>query len=213
MGNRAVITWEKEKDPKQSHSLGIYLHWNGGIESVSAFLKYCELKGYRAPDSDCYGYARICQVIGNFFGGTVSLGIDECRFLDCDNWDNGTYICEGWHIIKRVYAHGTLSDDYPKEDMMLEINNSMPKEEQIPAGLIRSALLGKVKATDLQIGERIYVQDGGGNWEVFKIIGFGEDEWVNGHNVKGIPYFDKYGHGKENINNYVLDDYVYSAEQ
>ena len=68
MGNRAVITWEKKEDPKQSHSLGIYLHWNGGIESVSAFLKYCELKGYRAPDSDCYGYARICQVIGNFFG-------------------------------------------------------------------------------------------------------------------------------------------------
>ncbi len=34
MGNRAVITASKSKDS----GLGIYLHWNGGIESVVAFL-------------------------------------------------------------------------------------------------------------------------------------------------------------------------------
>ena len=141
------------------------------------------------------------------------MGINECRFLDCDNWDNGTYICEGWNIIRRLYAHSENSDDYPKEDMMLAINSSMPKEEQIPAGLIRSALLSKVKTTDLQIGESVYIRDFSGKWEVFKIIGFGEDDWLNGHNVKGIPYFDKYRQGKENINNYVLDEYAYSADQ
>ena len=39
MGNRAVITTENKK-------IGIYLHWNGGRDSVEAFLKYCELKNY-----------------------------------------------------------------------------------------------------------------------------------------------------------------------
>lgn len=213
MGNRAVITWTKAKEPVQSHDLGIYLHLNGGIENVSAFLKYCELKGYRTPDNDCYGYARICQVIGNFFGGSTSVGIDECRYLDCDNGENGTYICEGWDIVKRLYPYNLSKCDQLKEEMLLEINSSMPKKEQLPEGLIRSALLGKVKRSDLRIGERVYIQNYTGEWDVFKIVGIGEDDWLNGHNVKGVPYFDRYMDGKKNINNYVLDEYVYSAEQ
>lgn len=58
-GNRAVITTEDKR-------IGVYIHWNGGRDSVEAFLKYCELKGYRKPEEDCYGWARLCQVIGNF---------------------------------------------------------------------------------------------------------------------------------------------------
>lgn len=44
MGNRAVITTSKSTDIKNSTDIGIYLHWNGGRDSVQAFLKYCELK-------------------------------------------------------------------------------------------------------------------------------------------------------------------------
>ena len=40
MGNRAVIT-TKERD------LALYLHWNGGRDTVEPLLKYCELQGYR----------------------------------------------------------------------------------------------------------------------------------------------------------------------
>lgn len=73
MGNRAVITTAKE----WAHGgIGVYLHWNGGLDSVEAFLKYCEMKGYRTPDRDCYGWARLCQVLGNFFGGSASVGIN-----------------------------------------------------------------------------------------------------------------------------------------
>ncbi len=64
MGNRAVITTPDKK-------MGIYLHWNGGRDSVEAFLHYCELHGFRSPDRDPYGWARLCQVIGNFFGGAA----------------------------------------------------------------------------------------------------------------------------------------------
>ena len=38
MGNRAVITTEKNFE---NNGVGVYLHWNGGYDSVSAFLKYC----------------------------------------------------------------------------------------------------------------------------------------------------------------------------
>ena len=88
MGNRAVITTSKSLDVARSTDIGVYLHWNGGRDSVEAFLKYCKLKGYRSPETDCYGWARFCQVIGNFFGGGLSLGIDKCCNLDCDNYDN-----------------------------------------------------------------------------------------------------------------------------
>lgn len=56
MGNRAVITTPERK-------VGVYLHWNGGRDTIEPLLKYCELQGYRAPSSDEYGFARICQVM------------------------------------------------------------------------------------------------------------------------------------------------------
>ena len=37
MGNRAVITTKENMD---NNGIGIYLHWNGGRDSVRAFLKY-----------------------------------------------------------------------------------------------------------------------------------------------------------------------------
>lgn len=68
MGNRAIITTQERK-------IGLYLHWNGGRDTVEPLLRCCELQGYRPPSSDSYGWARICQVVGNFFGGTLPVGI------------------------------------------------------------------------------------------------------------------------------------------
>lgn len=116
MGNRAVITTSKSTDIENSTDIGIYLHWNGGRDSVQAFLKYCELKGYRSPEKDNYGWARLCQVIGNFFGGELSIGIDSCCSLDCDNWDNGVYIIKDWKIVGRKYFDGIEQDNYNLKD-------------------------------------------------------------------------------------------------
>ena len=41
-------------------------------ESVETFLAYCDMKNYRPPETDCYGWARMCQVIGNFFGNSTN---------------------------------------------------------------------------------------------------------------------------------------------
>lgn len=60
MGNRAVITTEENFE--KNSGLGVYLHWNGGRDSVQGFLEYCRLRSFRRPESDDYGWARLCQV-------------------------------------------------------------------------------------------------------------------------------------------------------
>ena len=124
MGNRAVITTE-------ARDLGVYVHWNGSRDSVEAFLLYCKLKGYRCPENDCYGWARLCQVIGNFFGGECSVGIDRYNRLDCDNGDNGVYIIKNWEIIDKEFEP---LEDRNKNNFtatLMEINHFMPINEQI----------------------------------------------------------------------------------
>jgi hypothetical protein len=120
MGNRAVITTEEEK-------IGVYLHWNGGRDSVEGFLAVCEQMGYRAPDTDCYGWARLCQVCCNYFSGRLSVGIDRLECLDCDNGDNGMYIIKGWKIVGRKYFDGrTEQSEYNLKEMIDGIIEKQP---------------------------------------------------------------------------------------
>ena len=128
MGNRAVIT---TRENFKNNGVGIYLHWNGGRDSVEAFLKYAELKGHRPPDEDCYGWARLCQIIGNFFGGSYSIGVDTVDNLDTDNYDNGTYIIEGWTIVGREYFNGEEQECHRTKDMLIDIDESQPVDEQL----------------------------------------------------------------------------------
>lgn len=131
MGNRAVITTSKSLSVKESSDIGVYLHWNGGRDSIEGFLLYCKLKGYRAPEHDSYGWARLCQVIGNFFGGELSVGIDKCCRLDCDNGDNGTYIIEGWEIVGRKYDRYGEQRNYDLLDFVRAVNEAQPVKEQL----------------------------------------------------------------------------------
>ena len=129
MGNRAVIT-------TRSKDIGVYLHWNGGRDSVEAFLKYCKLKGYRPPELDCYGWARLCQVIGNFFGGELSIGIDKYDKLDKDNGDNGVYVIEKWNIVDRLFISWPEQHEYDLIGMLKSINNAQPEKERLSEEVI-----------------------------------------------------------------------------
>ena len=94
MGNRAVITF------KNQPTVGIYLHWNGGRESVEAFLECAKQFKLRGDD---YGVARLAQLIGNFFGGNLSIGVGLMDELDVYG-NNGTYVVdEKWNIVDRLY--------------------------------------------------------------------------------------------------------------
>lgn len=151
MGNRARIITE-------NHDLGVYLHWNGGYDSVSAFLKYCELKGYAAPDKDGYGWARLCQVIGNFFGGTNSVGIYPCcdEFLSTE--DNGVYVIRGWEIVDRITSHYFHGEQkvYPLDDMLKDIDASQPVEERFGERFFDAK---ETPREELKVGDRVLIYD------------------------------------------------------
>ena len=127
MGNRAVITLKNHKPD----DLGVYLHWCGCRDTVEAFLLYCELKGYRSPDTDCFGFARLCQTIGNYFNNGLSVGVDRCCRLDCNNGDNGVYEIEDWKIVGRKFASSDHLSGYDFLKFMRDINSAQPKQIQL----------------------------------------------------------------------------------
>lgn len=139
MGNRAIIK-PADKD------IGVYLHWSGGIDSVTAFLKYCELRNFRPFGGSCadgYGIARFCQVVANYFGGDgLSIGI-ETGVEETEDWaaglDNGIYVVEGWDIVRRV---GTSypSEGYDLLEMLIEIDDAQPESQRIGRAEIANRL-------------------------------------------------------------------------
>ena len=110
MGNRAVIAFKAE--PKT----GIYLHWNGGPESVLAFIDAAKQRGARGPEQCDYAFAALASTIGLFIHAEsmpgfsanrelLSFGIGPIETLDCDNYDNGLYwIDYDWTIASREYT-------------------------------------------------------------------------------------------------------------
>ena len=197
MGNRAVIT---TKQAWANDGIGIYLHWNGGRDSVEAFLDYCRLRGFRTGQ---YGIARLAQVIGNYFGGGLSIGIDTLWHLDCDNGDNGVYIVEDWKIVDRRYYHGEEQREYALQDMLKEIDAAQPAGEQIGEDFFDAE---PVRTADLQIGNMVWVQDWQGKWMVRQVAGIGDGRTVNGFETMGVPYIAEYGDEPAgNINNYLRE--------
>lgn len=114
MGNRAVITLA----PFGLDNIGIYVHWNGGPESIAGFLGAAKRMGMRSPEDDpSYAMARLTQIIANYFGGSTSIGIGRVRDLDYDNGDNGTYLIGGdWEILGREFfgEDGPIDNDRRK---------------------------------------------------------------------------------------------------
>ena len=117
MGNRAVIGFISKEGIKNKDSVGIYLHWNGGRDSVEGFLATAKQYGVRTDED--YGVARLIQIIANTLGGTLSLGVDQIKNLDCDNYDNGLYwVDHNFDIVGREYNTNEEQTEYPLEDFI-----------------------------------------------------------------------------------------------
>ena len=117
MGNRAVIAFE-QNGKQDKNSVGIYLHWNGGRDSVEGFLQTAKDYGVRGYDNS-YCVARHSQIIGNAIGGTLSLGVGIVKHLDCDNYDNGVYwVNNKFEIVGREYLRGKEQQEYPLADFV-----------------------------------------------------------------------------------------------
>ena len=123
MGNRAVLEM-------QDTGIGIYLHWNGGRNSIQAFLDVA--KEYDVRTAEDYGIARLVQIIGNFFGGTLSVGVGPIDRLDTDNGDNGVYVIdEYFNIVERKFMRYPEQETPSVEDMkgaIKEANDEAFKE-------------------------------------------------------------------------------------
>jgi len=100
MGNRGTVVFT---DGEDRFSPAIYLHWNGGPESVLAFLDELDRRGVRA-DQD-YEAARFIVLVGQFFDhekiSTLSLGVvngpasdslEDLAKIHTDLGDNGVYL-------------------------------------------------------------------------------------------------------------------------
>lgn len=199
MGNRAVITTLHNY---HNNGVGVYLHWNGGRDSVESFLEYMKLRRHRPPDADNYGWARLCQVVGNFFGGTTSIGIDTIDHLDT-NGDNGVYIIKGWDIVDRKEFGGSEQKDHNMADMLIAIDQSQPTGEQLGKEFLSAP---PTSTCDLRIGDQVFVMDVSDRPEKYTVVGYGGAAPVNGTNVNGVPYVDMYttySDPSRNINNYL----------
>ena len=169
MGNRAVITTTKR-------DMGVYLHWNGGRDSVEGFLEYCHMRGFRSPECDDYGWARLCQVVGNFMGASgLSVGIwpypGDAPALEAGS-DNGVYVTEGWRVVGRVLPWDGFheQDEYPLRDMLLAIDAAQPEGQRLGGYLLAE----EVAVGEVELGDSVYMRQVSGAYEAFEVIGFGE---------------------------------------
>lgn len=135
MGNRAVITTA----PYSEDKLGIYVHWNGGQESIEGFLEAAKQLGYRTPgNDDSYAMARLAGAIALYFGGETSIGIGINRDLDTDNGDNGVWLLgDGWEIAGHTNGEGKL---FPV--------GKLSAEHRRKANAIAKAIVAKTKAAE-----------------------------------------------------------------
>lgn len=122
MGNRAMIT-------TAARDFGVYLHWNGGMDTVRPLLEVCEGMGWKSPSEDPSGFARICQVMGNFFGPNgLSLGINVyTNDRREDPGDNGIYVLEGWKVRDRICRIPGEQNAHDKDAMAEALASAMPE--------------------------------------------------------------------------------------
>jgi hypothetical protein len=117
MGNRAVIALKNEPNAP-----GIYVHWNGGPESVLAFIDAARELGARMPgQDDTYFLADLVACIGLFMGIGLSKGIATLTHLDTGNGDNGLYIVgPKGEIAARLHTRDTRAslEDLATEDRL-----------------------------------------------------------------------------------------------
>lgn len=210
MGNRAIIT-------TRAREMGVYLHWNGGRSSVEAFLAYCKLKRYRAPSDDApYGFARLAQVIANFFGGALSVGV--VRYSNDEamrsGLDNGVYVIEGWHIVERIYPYDGFIEASSGDltHMLHAIDRQQPINEQL-GDIIDAPVMSP---DELDHEDKVWMYTDyrrvngryQGGFVAADIIGLGSG-FVNGVNVEDVPFVGLFSSeqcpARENINNYLLE--------
>ena len=176
MGNRALIIGK-------GSNVGIYLHWNGGRDSVEAFLRWAELS--KLPSLENRGEIALAAVIANFFGNdgsSISLEtVDRANLEASAPWDSGIYVVEEHKIVERINPPQFEQSSHDLTEMLIFIDSRQPERDQLGT---RFLLAEERPSAELAAGEQVYIREH-----------FGEEKYVVrtvlGH-IDGTPYVDRY---------------------
>ena len=144
MGNRAVIT----RSTTDSAPC-IYLHWNGGRDSVDGFLLVAKYMAFTNNASDDWDeFARFLSK--NFFdyGGELGMTIYREKYgqADADNGDNGVYVVDGnWNIVNRLFTRRPEQNEHNRLHLAAHIlyrHLGLSKEDADKAGYEELADMG-----------------------------------------------------------------------
>jgi hypothetical protein len=213
MGNQAFIT-------AKGANLGVQLHWNGGRDSVEAFLEYAKLAKLPPLGERNEGLPALVTVLCNYFGNDgMNVRISSCyphRPDLSDSGDNGVYVVEGFKIVAR-YGGGVEQRVYELEDMLKAIDNAQPKADQI--GIFLDGI--ETPVDQLKVGDQVILPRrygdvaSEGRFQVFTVLGFRPPIYgrVNGENLTGKPYVDMFDDSAavpnmDNINAYIRTETV-----
>lgn len=122
MGNRAVVIEFGKKE-------GVYLHWNGGRDSVYPMLYYAknfltETSSLLESNLKKFEFIAFCLGLNPEYS-------DNYNELDCDNYDNGVYVInKDFKIISRMFMNYEEQDNYNFVDFLIFIDENMPKKLQ-----------------------------------------------------------------------------------
>ena len=195
MSNSGIIVFEDNKE------LGLYLHWNGGRDSVEAFLEYCKLT--KKTGGFQYGMLSLSQVIKNW---SITLGDIIINPFDYGS-DNGIYIVDKkWNITDRRKFNGIEQNEYNLEEFLKELDESQPADYRLGEEYFKGKFINR---KDIEIGDEVFITSNiDYKTEKYKVVGIGVDRMVNGRKVKDMPYinFSNYRGYENNINNYLLED-------
>ena len=176
----------------------------------------------------------MCQVMGNFFGGSLSLGIGPYTTdRQMDPGDNGIYVIEGWRLVDhprteydeswnavgmRSFEPSEEYDWHEFDDMLRAFDAAMP--ERLRLGGVLDSI--EVPVSEVVLGDEVWMYDSVyGKWESSPVVGFGqpsgnrisvEVEDQNGRRkvtYLDFPYVARYDHDGDfswNCNNYVHGD-------
>ena len=146
MGNRAHVIFHDEKNKEISPA--VYLHWNGGPESVYSFLD--ELERRKVRNDTEYAPARFVAIVSEFFDSekytSLSLGVTNgpeeitpAALEPFNHGDNGVYVVamnNGNQRMRRFKGH-PLSElpprDVTREENAARKDGYMNPEDGIPS--------------------------------------------------------------------------------
>lgn len=93
--------------------------------------RICKDEGIRPPEEDNYGWARLCQIVGNAIQGDLGIGIGIYDDLDGDNGDNGLYVIRGWRVVGREFFSGEECDRGLDEELLVRIDLGQPAQDKM----------------------------------------------------------------------------------